>query len=76
MKYFNTTKKQMLPNKNLDKFLTELHLLCKTHKMTICSLKNAPLVIEIYNKTNAKKMLHNIQDGLAFKKEEDENDQE
>jgi hypothetical protein len=65
MKYFNRTKKQMLPNKNIDKLMIELHRICKKHKMVLTSSTKSPLLVSAYS----------IQNGLE-KKEDEEDDKD
>jgi hypothetical protein len=75
MKYFNRTKKQMLPNKNIDKLMIELHRICKKHKMVLTSSTKSPLLVSAYSKKSARLMLNNIQNGLE-KKEDEEDDKD
>jgi hypothetical protein len=76
MKYLDIVKKQPVPNKEVDKFLMELHFLCKRHKMCIGTANpKYPLIIESYDKTSVKKMLGNVQLNLKQKKKESEEDE-
>ena len=75
MKYYDPSKKQSFPNKEIDKFLLQLHILCKRNKMCInTSNPKFPLVVETYSKTSVKNMLGNVYNNLKIKKEEDEDD--
>ncbi len=71
MKYYNVKKKQKLPNKKIDEFLTQLHFLCKKHKLTILNPKGS-ISVKPYNKNNAKQMLGNVNDETVIEKEDDE----
>jgi hypothetical protein len=74
MKYYNIKKKQKLPNKTIDEFLTSLHFLCKKYKLTFLNPKGN-MVVRSYNKNNAKTMLRDVWDDIAItEKNEDENE--
>lgn len=75
MKYYNIKKKQKLPNKKIDEFLTALHFLCKKHKLTFLNPKGN-MVVRQYDKNNAKAMLRDVcDDTIPEKKDEEENNQ-
>jgi hypothetical protein len=71
MKYYNVKKKQKLPNKKIDEFLTQLHFLCKKYKLTISNPKGS-MSVKNYNKQNAKQMLGNVNDEIVVEKEDEE----
>lgn len=71
MKYYNIKKKQKLPNKKIDDFLTELHFLCKKHKLTILN-PNGGMAVRSYDKNNAKTMLQNVFDDTTVEKKKPE----
>jgi hypothetical protein len=71
MKYYNVKKKQKLPNKKIDEFLTQLHFLCKKYKLTISNPKGS-MSVKPYNKINAKHMLGNVNDETVVEKEKDD----
>lgn len=73
MKYYKPDKKQSLPNGEIDKFLSQFHVLCKKHKMVLTSTdKKYPLVVREYSKANVQHMLGNVQNGIQQTKKEDE----
>lgn len=77
MKYFNPQKKQSLPNKQIDAFLSELHFLCRKHKMCIgTSNPKFPLYVSTYSKKNVQNMLGTVFNTLNTKKEEEESENE
>ena len=64
-----------MPNKEVDKFLMELHFLCKKHKMCVGTTNTKyPLIIESYDKNSVRKMLGNVQLNLKQKKKEVEDE--
>lgn len=71
MKYYNIKKKQKLPNKKIDEFLTQLHFLCKKHKLTFLNPKGS-MVVRRYDKNNAKTMLRDVCDDTIPEKKDDE----
>jgi hypothetical protein len=72
MKYYNLKKKQKLPNKKIDEFLTQLHFLCKKYKLTFLNPKGS-MVVRQYDKNNAKTMLRDVcDDTIPEKKDEEE----
>lgn len=75
MKYYNLKKKQKLPNKKIDEFLTELHFLCKKHKLTFLNPKGS-MVVRPYDKNNAKNMLNDVCDDTVKEKDDDDNDEQ
>jgi hypothetical protein len=61
MKYLDIHKKQKLQNTEVDKFLSELHALCKKHKKCITTQKPAyALYVTDYSKNSVKHMLSNV----------------
>jgi len=73
MKYIDIAKKQNLPNKEVDKFLMELHFICKRHKMCIGTTNpKYPLIVSNYDKQSVRAMLGNVQLNLKSKKEEED----
>jgi len=75
MKFYNKNKKQYLPNGEIDKFLSQLHLLCKKYKMTITTTDiKYPLVVREYSKHNVQHMLGNIHNEIEHKKAEQQKD--
>lgn len=75
MKYYNIKKKQKLPNKKIDEFLTQLHFLCKKHKLTFINPKGS-MVVRPYDKNNARNMLKDVCDDTIKEKNDDEEDSE
>lgn len=75
MKYYNIAKRKHLPNGEIDKFLSQLHVLCKKYRMTLCTVdKKYPLIVKDYSMENVKHMLGNVQNGLG--KTPDDEDQQ
>jgi len=67
MRYFNKKQKRTLPNTKIDKFLSELHFICKKHKIVITGYDKSLTLVD-YNKNTARQMLTNIVDDLNDKK--------
>lgn len=66
MKYLNKNNK-LENNPKIDKFLMELHVICKRNKMCITGDKTGEnLIIQDYNKNSARKMLTDIKDNLTI----------
>lgn len=71
MKYLDIHKKQKLQNTEVDRFLLELHALCKKHKKCITTQKPSyALYVTDYNKNTVKHMLSNVVLDLPVKKVE------
>ena len=65
MKYVNIHQKKLLPNRDLDKFLTQLHFLCKKHKICLVNPNGKDALQAVpFNPKNVKAMLNGIQDNL------------
>lgn len=73
MKYLDIVRQQQLPNKEVDKFLTDLHFVCKKHKMCVGTTNpKYPLIISNYEKNSVKNMLGNVHLNLKNRKKVEE----
>ena len=65
MQYFNVKRRKKLPNRNLDKFLAQLQMLCKRHRIMTIPEDARGLVAEEYDESKFRKFLNTIQDNTT-----------
>lgn len=69
MLYLDKIANKKIASPKVDQFLTQLHNLCKKHKMCIVSSNTKfPVSIKAYGKSTVKDMLSNIQLELITEK--------
>lgn len=74
MKYFHTLKRKLLPNKDIDTFLSQLNILCKKHNMMLISQTHIPLFITKYDKNAYSILSQKIQNNLKIIDDDEENE--
>lgn len=72
MQYFNVKRRKKLPNRNLDRFLAQLQMLCKRHRIMTLPEDMRGLMAEEYDESRFRKFISTVHDDTTPEIVEDE----